>query len=201
MKKTKLILTTLIIMLAIILLNTSEVHASLQANPNTYYTKTNSLDNWKKEIRKMEEQGEGMGLSETLNDDLTASSESNNIDVHMIKTTEYGAIAILSASGYGNSQTLQNSTIKTPTGNKTGIYFSGINWEWTAGGAAQDNNYFNSYSNVPRIGDALGGEKYNGCALWHGARGSGWISGGYSRFERGGSGLFSYSYGNRIWWK
>ncbi len=31
MKKTKIILTTLIIMLAIILLNTSEVHASLQA--------------------------------------------------------------------------------------------------------------------------------------------------------------------------
>ena len=91
MKKTKLILTTLIIMLAIILLNTSEVNASLQANSNTHYQKDDHATNWMTNFRKMEEQGEGMGLSETLNDDLTASSESNNIDVHMIKTTEYGA--------------------------------------------------------------------------------------------------------------
>lgn len=38
-----------------------------------------------------------MGLDETFNADLT-SKESNNIDVHMMRSTEYGAIAILSAS-------------------------------------------------------------------------------------------------------
>ena len=37
MKKTKLILLTLIIMLATILLNTMEVQATLQANLNTHY--------------------------------------------------------------------------------------------------------------------------------------------------------------------
>ena len=52
----------------------------------------------------------------------------------MMRSTEYGAIAILSASGYGNPQTLQNSAVKTTTGNKTGVYFTGNNWEWVAGG-------------------------------------------------------------------
>ena len=51
-----------------------------------------------------------------------------------MRSTEYGAIAILSASGYGNPQTLQNSAVKTTTGNKTGVYFTGNNWEWVAGG-------------------------------------------------------------------
>lgn len=107
--------------------------AVLQANQNTHYKKVDNIINWMTNIRKMEKSGEAMGLNETLNADLTPSSKSNNIDVHSMRSTEYGAISILSVSDYGNAQTLQQSEIKTTTGNKTGIYFSGINFELVAG--------------------------------------------------------------------
>lgn len=202
MKKTKLIITTLIIMLAIILLNTMEVNATLQANPNTHYQNTYSATNWMTNFRQMEEKDGGMGLSETLNEDLTASSKSNNIDVHMMRSTEYGAIAILSASGYGNNQTLQNSTTKTTTGNKTGVYFSGGNWEFVAGGiegyifSEVNKKYYDTYKNgdrsSARVGDALGERTNNGCQGWHSASKADWINYSESYLNRGTSGVFSF---------
>lgn len=203
MKKTKLIITTLIIMLAIILLNTMEVNATLQANPTTHYVKTNikSAEKWMSGFRQMEEKDGGMGLSETLNEDLTASSKSNGIDVHMMRSTEYGAIAILSASGYGNNQTLQKSTIKTTTGNKTGVYFSGANSEVFAGGIegkafpGTNKKYYDTYTterSSAKVGDALGERTNNGCQGWHLASTSYWVVSGYPYFLRGGSGLFSF---------
>ena len=200
MKKTKLILLTLIIMLATILLNTMEVQATLQANPNTHYKKDDILKSWITNFRKMEETGGAMGLSETLNADLTPSSGSNNIDVHMMRATEYGAIAILSASGYGNSKTLQNSEIKTTTGNKTGVYFSGQNMEYTAGVfgktevAAINEKYYDSYTNSKssaKVGDALGEKSNNGCNGWHKARYSNWVGASEFCFARGDGGIFS----------
>ena len=201
MKKTKLILATLIIMLATILLNTMEVQATLQANPNTHYKKTDTPTNWMTNFRKMEETGGAMGLSETLNEDLTPSSKSNNIDVHMMRTTEYGAIAILSASGYGNSKTLQNSEIKTTTGNKTGVYLSGGNWEFNAGGlenrifSGVNKKYYDTYTsarNSARVGDALGERTNNGCQGWHSASNSGWVFGSHPFFIRVDGGVFSF---------
>ena len=205
MKKTKLILLTLIILLVTILLNTSEVQATLQANPNTHYKKADTPTNWMTNFRKMEETGGAMGLSETLNADLTSSSGSNNIDVHMMRTTEYGAIAILSASGYGNSQTLKNSTIKTTTGNKTGVYLSGGNWEYNAGGlensifSGVNKKYYDTYTtarNSARVGDALGERTNNGCQGWHSASNSNWVNGRYPYFVRGNGGVFSFNYGD-----
>ena len=193
MKKTKLIITTLIIMLAIILLNTMEVNATLQANPNTNYNSKNrkSASDWMSGFRQMEGKDGGMGLSETLNEDLTASSKSNGIDVHMMRSTEYGAIAILSASGYGNSQTLQASTIKTTTGNKTGIYFSGSNWAWVAGGLegkafpGTNKKYYDTYTlerSSARVGDALGERTNNGCQGWHSTSNYNWVTDSYPYF-------------------
>ena len=143
-----------------------------------------------------------MGLSETLNSDYTSTS-SNGIDVHMMKSTEYGAIAILSASGYGNQQTLQNSTEKTTTGNKTGVYFSGANWEWVAGGSkgnpvsGMNARYYDEYGadiSTAKVGDALGTSSTTnpGCAGWHSASDSAWAED--SIFGRGGGGLFSFDY-------
>ena len=77
--------------------------AVLQANQNTHYKKVDNIINWMTNIRKMEKSGEAMGLNETLNADLTPSSKSNNIDVHSMRSTEYGAISILSVSDYGNA--------------------------------------------------------------------------------------------------
>ena len=205
MKKTKLILLTLIILLVTILLNTSEVQATLQANPNTHYKKADTPTNWMTNFRKMEETGGAMGLSETLNADLTSSSGSNNIDVHMMRTTEYGAIAILSASGYGNSKTLQNSTIKTTTGNKTGVYLSGGNWEYNAGGledrifSGVNKKYYDTYTtarNSARVGDALGERTNNGCQGWHSASSSGWVNGSNPYVLRGYGGVFSFCFYN-----
>lgn len=197
MKKTKLILLTLIILLVTILLNTMEVQATLQANPNTHYKKADIPTNWMTNFRKMEETGGAMGLSETLNEDLTPSSKSNNIDVHMMRTTEYGAIAILSASGYGNSKTLQNSEIKTTTGNKTGVYLSGGDREYNAGGlensifSGVNKKYYDTYTgarNSARVGDALGERTNNGCMGWHNTTSNWFYEGGYYLVR---SGLFS----------
>ena len=202
MKKTKLILLTLIILLVTILLNTSEVQATLQANPTTHYKKSDLPTNWMTNIRKMEETGGSMGLDETLNADLTSSSGSNNIDVHMMRSTEYGAIAILSASGYGNSKTLQNSEIKTTTGNKTGVYLSGGDWEFNAGGlenrifSGVNKKYYDEYTNSinsAKVGDALGEKSNNGCKGWHKGRSGEWVNISCQYFKRYYNGFFSYS--------
>ena len=107
-EKTKVKLLALAIMLVTMtLMPVGQVKAALQANPNTQYKKKDSATNWISNFRKMETAGGAMGLKETLNTDLTSSSGSNGIDVHMMRTTEYGAIAILSASGYGNQVMLK----------------------------------------------------------------------------------------------
>lgn len=209
-EKTKLQtkLTALAVTLfAAAVLPTGHVKAALQSNPNTQYKTQYDPTTWMTQIRQIETSGNAMGLSETLNSDLTSSSESNGIDVHMMKSTEYGAIAILSASGYGNPQTLQSSSVKTTTGNKTGIYFSGSNWEWVAGGSSGsifsgvNSRYFDTYSGSQasaRIGDALGSASTTnpGCAGWHSASDSYWVNGSYSCFIRGYGGLFSFNYYN-----
>lgn len=195
MKKTrKKYLMILFLILSITLLPMGGVKAALQANPNTHVKKTAAPTNWMSNIRKMEETNGAMGLSESLNSDLT-SKESNNIDVHMMRTTEYGAIAILSISGYGNSKTLQNSSIKTTTGNKTGVYFTGNNWEWNAGGlqgnifGGVNAKYYDSYtgsSSSAKVGDTFG------CSRWHSASTYSWVTGNNPYFARDNGGLFSF---------
>ena len=203
-EKTKLKLISLVVLLAVmVLLPVGNVKASLQANPNTQYKKKDALTSWMVNIRNMEKSGEAMGLSETFNPDYTSTS-SNGIDVHMMKSTEYGAIAILSASGYGNPKKLQESTIKTTTGNKTGVYFLGAKSEWVAGGGAanpvsgMNARYYDKYGgdiSTAKAGDALG--NYNsanpGCAGWHSAPDSDWAGSG--SFIRGNGGLFRFNNG------
>lgn len=196
MKKTrKKYLMILFLALSITILPMGGVKAALQANPNTHVKKTATPTNWMNNIRKMEEANGAMGLSESLNSDLT-SKESNNIDVHMMRATEYGAIAILSASGYGNSKTLQNSSIKTTTGNKTGVYFTGNNWEFNAGGlsgkifSGVNAKYYDKYtgsSSSARVGDAFG------CTRWHSASNYYWLASEHPYFKRGEGGLFSFA--------
>lgn len=195
-KTKKKFIVALIMLLAIAVLPVGQAQASLQSNPNTQYKSSDQKTptDWIKQIREMETGQGSMGLNETLNGNLTASSESNNIDVHMMRTTEYGAIAILSASGYGNSKTLQNSSIKTTTGNKTGVYFTGTTWEWNAGGLqgyifrGVNAKYYDSYtgsSSSAKVGDAIG------CRGWHSASTSNWVTENNPYFARDNGGLFS----------
>ena len=132
---------------AMVLNGTTSSKAVLQSNGNTgaTYNLSDSMIN----VRKMEELGGAMGLSETLNSNLISSSDSNNIDVHMQKNTEYGALAILSASSYGNPNKVNDG--ETTTGNATGVVMK-LNSEWVAvGNLTKATNYYNSalrYKNV-----------------------------------------------------
>lgn len=176
MKRAKLILITLVIMLATILLSTIEVNATLQANGKTT-SKTAAPDAWISEFRNMEKQGEGMGLSETINADLTAKSASNNIDVHMAKSTEFGAMLILTASAYGNPSNEPN--ISTSTGNATGVNFCYTNENVAATTnvsflSSFNGKYWDGYANTGSLesvhrGDAVGTKTaaYPGCNKWH----------------------------------
>lgn len=198
------ILITILIMSAVILFNTKEVNAGLQSNPNTNNAKkTDILMNWMKNIRAIETTGGAMGFNETIDSTtLKATSDSNGIDIHMMKTTEYGAIAILSASGYGNSS--NDRALTTTTGNKTGVIINQSNWEWNAGGlegyifSGVSSKYYNTYtgSNTSaRVGDALGSNSTSnpGCAGWHSADGSDWCGSRYGPyFGRGCGGIFSF---------
>lgn len=206
MKLKKLVSITMGISAGIIILSTGRSQAALQANQATHNAPLKQGNAWITAIRNMEATGETMGLTETI-DTATklATSESNNIDVHMMKATEYGAVAILSASGYGNSEKLQQSSIKSTTGNITGVYFTGDRWEWTASfrdpstvGNTVNKRYYDLYSadaNQVKAGDAFGNV---GCSTWHDSKNSTWFANSYygsvmaGGMWRGGAGLFSY---------
>lgn len=201
-KTLKQILATTLLVTTLLITNAGISKAALQANTNTQYTKPDTAENWITAFRQMETAGGAMGLSETLNSDLTASSSSNGIDVHMMRTTEYGAIAILSASGYGNPSNAQ--AITTTTGNSTGVILNTDNREWTAGGisglifSGTNSRYFDTYttSNTSaKIGDALGTATTTnpGCAGWHSAPNSYWDGRSSYYFYRGGRGIFSFN--------
>lgn len=182
-----------------IILNTGKVKAVLQANGNE--SATYDLSDWMLNVRRMEESGGAMGLSETLNSDLTSSSESNNIDVHMEKNTEYGALVILSASSYGNPDKVENG--QTTTGNATGVVMK-LNSERVAVGidnsratnfAKAKVRYKNIYSDtyVTKKGDAISETKG-----WHGSTSSKWMQGvnikdKYGLLRGFSEGIFSYS--------
>ena len=189
----KKILVIILFSIIFIILNFNSSKAVLQANGNdgTAY----NLSDWMKNVRRMEELGGAMGLSESLNDNLTSSSTSNNIDVHMEKNTEYGALAILSASSYGNPNKVENGN--TTTGNVTGVVMK-INSELVAAGS--DNTAFKyavgRYKNIykgeyiSKSGDAIKETIY-----WHGGDAV-WNSFQYAyvAFRRSYSGsIFSYN--------
>lgn len=158
-----------------IILGTGNSKAVLQSNGNT--AAKYNVEQWISNIRKMEALGGVMGLSETLNSNLTSSSESNNIDVHMQKNTEYGALAILSASSYGNSNKIESGN--TTTGNATGVVMQ-LNREWVAAGIISDSG---TYTNaVRRYKDAYtssyvakNGDAIAETAGWHGSGASKWF--------------------------
>lgn len=177
----KKISLTCVFILTLLLLGTTNSKAVLQANPTTHANPIRKKGSaWITEIRQMETANQTMGLTETLNG-RDATSVSNNIDVHMMLPTEYGAIAILSASGYGNSKQLRESNTdaqkRTTTGNSTGVYFTGDRWEITATRelqAGDGGKYLKLYDYDRRkakffAGDALGGptDQNPGCYNWH----------------------------------
>lgn len=156
-----------------IILNVKESKSVLQSNGNTI-AKYN-LSDWIMNARNMETLGGGMGLSEKINNDLTFRGNSNNIDVHMQKNTEYGALVILSASSYGNPNKVKNGD--TTTGNITGAVMN-INSEWVVAGtelnpatnfANATQRYKNIYGPFPTNYVAKNGDATIQTNSWHGS--------------------------------
>lgn len=161
MRAKEKILTTLIgttLLLAILIPVKS--NAALQANGSGATKK--KMGDWIQQIRKMEILGETLGLdgNASLNN---STGNSNNLDVHMQKNTEYGAMAILSSSNYGKLvpvHAASNGSLKTTTGNKSGVYMD-VNTEWVAAFSYQYGvlpKYINKYEkNIQqgKVGDAL----------------------------------------------
>lgn len=181
MRKKQTIIT-LLILIAILIILTPNSNAALQSNGGTPAKK--NVGQWIKGIREMEGIGGTLGLTETIDSSkLLSTSGSNNLDIHMEKNTEYGAIAILSASSYGNPNKIESGG--TTTGNETGIVMN-LNNEWVAAGIIEackeyvnaDNRYKDIYEKnryevayTRKIGDAI--TETNG---WHGSDESIWLS-------------------------
>lgn len=117
----------LLLVLSILILSSKQAaQAVLQSNGSASSAKT--IDQWMLQIRQMESPGGALGLNETVNQTgLTSTTGSNNLDIHMQKNTEYGAMVLLSASSYGKPDKVNNG--ETTTGNKTGVVMKQIN-EW-----------------------------------------------------------------------
>ena len=109
----------------------------------------------------MEQENAGLGLNDNINETTLLSEEINNIDVHMLKNTEYGAIVLFGASDYGKQgenkedrymsegATSGTEVQASTTGNRYGVYELGYSvldnvgnrymnntnqYEWVAGG-------------------------------------------------------------------
>lgn len=204
MKKQKIIITLLMIATALLILMPKS-NAALQSNGSAGTTQT--IDNWLPNIRKMEALNGGMGLTETIGGNLVPTTASNNLDVHMEKNTEYGAMAILSASSYGNPNKIASGG--TTTGNKTGIVIN-LNSELVAAGdngygiysrglAANSASYRDAnpkYKNVYNQSETYGPTKIGDAIVetsdWHGGNAK-WFYGNYHCILRANSGsIFSY---------
>lgn len=202
-KVKKIVFVSVLIITLGMVLNVSRVESALQANGKS--TASYAFDKWPAMVRGMEALGGTFGLSETINSSsLLATTDSNNLDTHMQLNTEYGAMAILSASSYGNPEKVTSGG--TTTGNSTGIVMP-LTTEWVSGADFSDtrnspsngtivfrnmnSRYKNQYyhnSEVGKIGDAtIETQK------WHGATDETnqymWISSNVSN-------AFCRSYGN-----
>ena len=196
LKQNNFLLILIISVFTLVLtLGTTFSKAALQANGNTPAQK--DLGTWMSSIRDMEATGGTLGLSETKGSDLLSTNGSNNLDAHMEKNSEYGAMAILSASSYGNQNKVASG--ETTTGNKSGVVIN-LNKEWVAAGTVSScANYAGAN---PRYKDVYttAQTRKNGDALletsgWHSSGESAWfIRNGYSGMLRAYAGsLFSFS--------
>lgn len=172
--KKKLLITMAVLFLLLMIMPTVKVQAGYQSI-GTGTGVTQNLAPWMRGIRQMEGSGQGLGLSENINTStLLSTTDSNNIDVHLQKNTEYGAVLLLGASDYGKQgatkeerymntgATIGTAKQASTTGNRYGVYEMGYAdmttskstaYEWTAGGLKLDavfgggisSRYFDQY--------------------------------------------------------
>ena len=111
--------------------------AAYQIRPNYSALRNTPATDFFHDIRVMETKDGPMGLDmPNEENNIYQGYGSNNIDVHMIKNTEWGAVAMLSMSGYGAG----DEKAQYSTGNLTGVNNLGYdaNWEYTASLVSKD---------------------------------------------------------------
>ena len=114
MKKKKMLLLILMMTIGIVMGKGTNSQATLQSNGGSPATK--DINGWITGIRQMQATGGTLGLTDTING-TNLTSGNKNLDIHMQKNTEYGAMVILSASSYGNPNPITDG--QTTTGNET----------------------------------------------------------------------------------
>lgn len=177
-----------------IILQPNKVNAALQSNGGTATKKT--IGDWLLQIRQMQELGGTLGRTDTI-DKTDLSSEATDLDIHMEKNTEYGAMAILSASAYGNPNKINDGD--TTTGNVTGVVIKLNNEVVSAGHITAESQYVNAksrYKNLYKISyEAKVGDAISETEGWHSTKYQ-WINSSSNsilvRAYKEGDGLFSY---------
>lgn len=190
--RNKFCLGLITIFILCIILQPNKVNAAIQSNGGTATTKT--IDKWLLQIRQMQELGGTLGRTDTINK-TDLSSEATDLDIHMEKNTEYGAMAILSASAYGNPNKINDGD--TTTGNETGVVIKS-GYELVSAGKLESvsryvnakSRYKNEYTKdyVAKAGDAISETKG-----WHGGGDSVWINSTYGSLLLRGKGIFAYN--------
>ncbi len=154
----------LFIFLVAILALTIKSEAAYQSRPNFSALVNTTSNDFFKNIRMMESADGPMGLSatfETSSTEVKETSSSNNIDVHMIKNSEWGAAVLLASSGYGAGSDDNAGTWTTGPNNYTGIYGMGNgNWEYTASFCKQGGSTVTGASSYNSILHHYQGSKY-----------------------------------------
>ena len=203
-KRKKMSMIIFMIMIVGIFILSTKVEAALQSNGGTPLTA--NLNDWISAVRQMQATGGTLGLTDTINTNLISSNK--NMDIHMQKNTEYGAMAILSASAYGKPNKITDG--QTTTGNASGIQIK-LNEEWVAAGPSNTmvgnmknaaKRYWNNY------GTGNGSNSKNADAMaetngWHGSSGNSWLrhwcSGDWTTADRRtGDEAFVRAYGGSI---
>lgn len=115
----------------------TNVHAAIQSRPGVTAKVKTTASNFFKAIREMESETGALGLSAVFAENSSTgayeeTSETNNIDTHMCKNIEWGAVAMLSGSNYGagvgkvtdsyTSSTATYGVTASTTGNMTGVF-------------------------------------------------------------------------------
>ncbi len=206
---------------ALVMLIIMSITGGVQAYRSTYKDESvyKSADTWIKDIRKMESTDGELGLLEEINEDtLVATTDSNNIDVHLLKNTEYGAILLLGASDYGKQgasiedrymdageTTVLTGVQASTTGNRYGIYEMGYYSmtlnpynpnEWVAAGLDTflpniASRYIDRYT--LETASAKPGDATVETDQWHGSSSGNWVTSSNPGFRRGYSGAFYFN--------
>lgn len=174
-------------------------NAGLQANKGGTSLTNTTASQFFDGMRKMETQYGTLGKNAVL-DDKYLDTTNNGIDVHMVLSTEWGTVALLTDSAFGVGKGIAGtSNNSTSTGNESGVYdlaYGNQEYVSTIYKGSSDNEkkivqadsrYSNDYRDISlHLGDALE------CRAWLGALNWQESSNSYPVLKRGDSGLFGY---------